>query len=118
MWHTPPRHCGLYPCPTRLHAPVPVGERHHDVQGGKHQAEVEERVAVGDAILLVVKGPALGGHHLLLLCGLQYGRALLCPQQAVHLPVVGGAQTAGDGGGGGQGCHLRGWAGGQCQGTS
>lgn len=85
------------------------------MQGGEHQAEVEEGVAVGNAILLIVKGPAL---HLLLLCGLQYGRALLRPQQAVHLLVVGGAQTAGEGGGGGQGCHLRGWAGRQCQGAS
>lgn len=73
--------------PSRLHVLVPVGECHHDVQGGEHQAEVEEGVAVGDAILLVVEGPALAG-HLLLLRGLQHGWAVLCLHQAVHLPVV------------------------------
>lgn len=82
--------------PARLHAPVPIGERHHDVQGGEHQAEVEEGVAVGDAVLLIVKGLAC---HLVLLRALQDGRALLCPHQTVHLPVVRGAHTAGEGGG-------------------
>lgn len=52
---------------------------------------MEEGVAIGDSILLVVKGLA---RHLLLR-GLQYGRALLGPHQAVHLPVVRGAHTAG-----------------------
>lgn len=68
---------------------------------GEHQAQVEEGVAVGDAILLVVEGPALGDHHLLLLLlrGVQHGRALLRLHQAVHLPVVRGAQTVGGGGG-------------------
>lgn len=34
--------------------PVPVGECHHDVQWCQEQHEVEERVGVGDTILLVV----------------------------------------------------------------
>lgn len=88
---------GLCPRPARPHAPVPIGERHHDVQGGEHQAEVEEGVAVGDAVLLIVKGLAC---HVLLLRALQYGRALLRPHQSVHLLVVRGAHTAGEGGGG------------------
>lgn len=54
----------------------------------EYQAQVEEGVAVGDAILLVVEGPALGEHHLLLLRGVQHGRALLRLHQVVHLPVV------------------------------
>jgi hypothetical protein len=75
--------------PTGLPVPVPVGERHHDVQRGQHEAEVEEGVAVGDPILLVVEGSALKGCYLLLLlCGLQHGWALLCPHQVIHLPVV------------------------------
>lgn len=102
-------HGGFHPCAARLHAPVPVGERHHYVQGREHQAEVEERVAVGDAIVLIVEGPAPAGRHLLLLRGLQRGRALLCLHQVVNLPVVRGAQTVGGG---------RKEAGGQFQGAS
>lgn len=37
--------------------PVPVGQSHHDVKRGQEEHEVEERVAVRDAILLVVYGP-------------------------------------------------------------
>lgn len=66
------------------------------MQGGEHQAEVEEGVAVGDAVLLVVEGLACR----LLRRALQDGRALLSPHQTVHLPVVRGAHTAGEGGGG------------------
>lgn len=69
------------------------------MQRGQHQAEVEEGVAVGDSVLLVVEGPALADCHLLLLRGLQHRRALLRLHQAVHLPVVGGAQAVGEVGG-------------------
>lgn len=68
------------------------------MQRGEHQAEVEEGVAVGDTVLLVVEGPALAVRHLLLLRGLQHRRALLRLHQAVYLPVVRGAQTGGGGG--------------------
>lgn len=34
--------------------PVPVGERHHDVEWRQEQHEVEERVGVGDTIFLIV----------------------------------------------------------------
>ncbi len=36
--------------------PVPVCQCHHDVQGSQEKHEVEERVAVGDSILLIVNG--------------------------------------------------------------
>ena len=81
MWHT---RCGQE---GSVHVPVPVGERHHDMDGSEHQTQVEEGVAVGDTVLLVVEGPALGDHHLLLR-GVQHRRALLRLHQAVHLPVV------------------------------
>lgn len=73
--------------------PVPVGKRHHDMQGGQHQAEVKEGIAVGDAILFIVIGSALTDGHLLLssLCC-----TLLCLHQAVHLPVVRGSQAVGE----------------------
>lgn len=64
------------------------------MQGGQHQAEVEEGIAVGDAILFVVIGSAPTDSHLLLLHSLQW--TLLCLHQAVHLPVVRGAQTVGE----------------------
>ena len=34
--------------------PEPVGERHHDVEGAQAEHEVEEGVAVGHSLLLVV----------------------------------------------------------------
>lgn len=34
--------------------PVPVGEGHHHIEGGQGQHEVEEGVAVGHCVLLVV----------------------------------------------------------------
>lgn len=37
--------------------PVPVGQSHHDVKRGQEKHEVEERVAVRDAVLLVVDCP-------------------------------------------------------------
>jgi len=80
MWHT---RCGQG---GSVHVPVPVGERHHDMDRSEYQAQVEEGVAVGDTVLLVVEGPALGDH--LLLRGVQHRRALLRLHQAVHLPVV------------------------------
>lgn len=83
MWHTC---CGQG---GSVHTPVPVGECHHNVDRSEYQAQVEEGIAVGDTVLLVVKGPALGDHHLLLLLrGVQHRRALLRLHQAVHLPVV------------------------------
>ena len=73
---------------------VPVGERHHDVEGGQEQAEVEEGVAVGHGLLFVVHGAAhsvlpgarvvVGGQTL----------TLLRLHQLVHLRVVGGADAA------------------------
>lgn len=39
-----------------MHIPVPVCQCHHDVQGSQEEHEVEERVAVGDSILLIVNG--------------------------------------------------------------
>lgn len=76
------------------HLLVPVGEGHHDVEGGQEEAEVEERVAVGDSLLFVVHGPS----DTVLPChGLVGGQtlALLCPHQLVHLGVVRGADAAG-----------------------
>lgn len=62
------------------------------MQGGQHQAEVEEGVAVGDTILLIVIGSAItDGHLLLLLHHLCW--TLLCLHQAVHLTVVRGSQA-------------------------
>lgn len=75
---------------------VPVGEGHHDVEGGQEEAEVEEGVAVGDSLLFVVhssshsilpcRGLAVGGQNL----------AVLSLHQLVHLGVVGGADTVAD----------------------
>ena len=75
------------------YALVPVGERHHDVEGGQEEAEVEEGVAVSDAVLLVVHGPpdAVLAHG-----GLRHGQDLpfLGLHQLVDLGVGGGADAA------------------------
>lgn len=64
------------------------------MQRGQHQAEVEEGIAVGDTILLVVIGSAPTDGHLLLLHSLH--GTLLRLHQAVHLPVVRGSQAVGE----------------------
>lgn len=71
---------------------VPVGEGHHDVEGGQTEAEVEEGVAVGDSLLFVVHGPS---GSVLPYCDLRGGQnlTLLSLHQLVHLGVVGGADT-------------------------
>lgn len=74
---------------------VPVGEGHHDVEGGQKEADVEEGVAVGDRLPFVVHGPSgsvlpyrsLHGGQTLILLGLH---------QLVHLGVVGWANTVAD----------------------
>lgn len=35
-------------------SPIPVSECHHDVKGREEQHEVEERIGIGDAILLII----------------------------------------------------------------
>lgn len=72
---------------------VPVGERHHDVEGGQEEAEVEEGVAVGDSLLFVVHSPL---HSALACVSLGVGGqalALLSLHQLVHLGIVGGADA-------------------------
>lgn len=66
--------------------PVPVGEGHHDVEGSEEEAEVEEAVAVGDALLLVV----IGTVHPALCCCLSpsSSSALLRQHQLIDLGVV------------------------------
>lgn len=64
------------------------------MQGGQHQTEVEEGVAVGDTILLIVIGSATTDSHLLLLHNLCW--TLLCLHQTVHLTVVRGSQAVGE----------------------
>lgn len=49
--------CRIYVSVLAVVIPVPVGQSHHDVKRGQEEHEVEERVAVRDAILLVVHGP-------------------------------------------------------------
>lgn len=71
------------------HLPVPVGERHHDVEGGQEQHEVEEGVGVRDSILLVVHSPV---HSPLLKAVslrpvLDQGRLITGEGQLVHLGV-------------------------------
>lgn len=66
---------------------VPVGESHHDVEGGQTEVEVEKGIAVSDAVFLVIHGPAYAvlAHH-----GLSRGPfALLCLHQPVYLSVAG-----------------------------
>lgn len=78
------------------HLPVPVGERHHDVERSQAEAEVEEGVVVGDPILLVVHGPSCP----VLLHRGHVGRQTLAVfrlHQPVHLGVVGRADTWGGG---------------------
>lgn len=73
---------------------VPVGQGHHDVEGGQEEAEVEEGVAVGDTLLFVVHGPS---HSVLARVGLGVcgqALALFSLHQLVHLGVVGGADAA------------------------
>lgn len=55
---------------------------------------MEEGIAVGDTILLIVIGSAATGGHLLLLYNLCW--TLLCLHQAVHLTVVRGPQAVGE----------------------
>ena len=42
-----------------LYLRVPVGERHHDVEGGQGEHQVEEGPAVGHRVLLVVPDTGL-----------------------------------------------------------
>lgn len=74
------------------HLLVPVGESHHDVEGGQKKGEVEEGVAVGDSLLFIVHGPS---DSVLPYWGLCDGQTLsfLGLHQPVHLGVVGGADT-------------------------
>lgn len=72
---------------------VPVGEGHHDVEGGQKKAEVEKGVAVGDSLLLVVHGPSYSILPRLVLGIDGQTLSLLCPHQPVHLGVVGGADA-------------------------
>lgn len=76
-----------------LHGPgvgvwlVPVGQRHHDVERGQAEVEVEKGVAVGDFFLLVVDSPV---HAVLPLDSVSAEpSALLCLHQLVHLSVAG-----------------------------
>ena len=49
-----PKNTPLSAPPSPPYSLVPVGELHHDVEGGQHHQSMEEGVAVGDPILLVV----------------------------------------------------------------
>ena len=42
------------PLPPSPHSLVPVGQLHHDVEGGQKHQCMEEGVAVGDPILLII----------------------------------------------------------------
>lgn len=72
--------------------PVPVGQSHHDVKRGQEEHEVEERVAVCDAVLLVVNS-AVGMVSLIkiLWSGAFLNQSGLVAGQGefVHLVVVG-----------------------------
>lgn len=70
------------------HLLVPVSESHHDVEGGQKEAEVEEGVAVGDALFFVVYGPSDSVFTCHLFVSGQT-LALLSLHQLVHLGVVG-----------------------------
>lgn len=75
---------------------VPVGECHHDVQRGQEKHEVEERVAVGDSILLIVNSAAAAvAHFKAVRCGavLDQSRFIAGEGQLVHLSVAGVADT-------------------------
>lgn len=80
------------------YTPVPVGEGHHDVEGGQEEHEVEEGVAVGDSVLLVVHGPVLAIFHVKVLrvvAILNQGRLVTGQRQFVHLGVGGVADAIG-----------------------
>ena len=48
------------PSADMLYLRVPIGERHHDVEGRQGEHQVEEGPAVGDALVLVVPDLSLG----------------------------------------------------------
>lgn len=77
--------------------PVPVGECHHDVERRQEQHEVEERVRVGDGLLLIVHSSA-GTAALLEAVSLRpvldQSRLVAGQGQLVHLGV-GGITNAG-----------------------
>ncbi len=68
---------------------VPVGQGHHDVEGGQEQREMEEGVAVCDAVLFVIHSAS---HAVLrdVLAGISGRQPLnfLCLHQLIHLAVV------------------------------
>lgn len=66
---------------------VPVGESHHDVQGGQTEVEVEKGVVVRDSFLFIIHGPeyAVLAHH----ARSTRPRARLGLHQLVYLLVTG-----------------------------
>lgn len=73
------------------HIPVPVCQCHHDVQGSQEKHEVEERVAVGDSILLIVNGMVGAITHFKVLWSgtiLDQSRLVAGEGQFVHLGVA------------------------------
>lgn len=73
---------------------IPVGEGHHDVKRSQDEAEVEERVAVGHAVLFVIHGPS---HSILPhFCVLIHRQLLplLRLHQLIHLRVIGWSDAA------------------------
>ncbi len=73
------------------HIPVPVCQCHHDVQGSQEKHEVEERVAVGDSILLIVNGTVGAITHFKVLWSgtiLDQSRLVAGEGQFVHLGVA------------------------------
>ena len=54
LYQPKPKNGPLPAPPSPPYSLVPVGELHHDVEGGQHHQSMEEGVAVGDPILLVV----------------------------------------------------------------
>lgn len=72
---------------------VPVGKRHHDVERGQTQMEVEKGIAVSDVVFLIIHGPAeaIFAHHTL------SGRpfAFFCLHQPVDLGITGWTDATG-----------------------
>lgn len=78
------------------HIPVPVGQCHHDVQGSQEEHEVEERIAVGDSILLVVNGTVGAIAHFKVLWSgtiLDQSGLVTGEGQFVHLSIAGVADA-------------------------
>lgn len=77
----------------RTYLLVPVCERHHNVERGQKETEVEEGVAVGHSIFLIVHSPS---DSVLPRGGLFAGGqtlTFLSLHQSVHLSIVGRADA-------------------------